>query len=161
MTTQAFKPNNSLCYWNFLPNYSYVKLLMYRQHEKPLIKDLPSSSFHLSLHGTCRLHHSLKLAWTLQNFSEPPSGPTKKCVLFSDWPHLFNIRWQKHDDNDINSLKLLVINLCESYYFPPKVKERYLWNKALTCASFDDDDDDDDDKHYFSVRSSSWPCKTY
>ena len=100
MTTQAFKPNNSLCYWNFLPNYSYVKLLMYRQHEKPLIKDLPSSSFHLSLHGTCRLHHSLKLAWILQNFSEPPSGPTKKCVLFSDWLHLFNIRWQKHDDSN-------------------------------------------------------------
>ena len=24
-----------------------------------------------------------------------------------------------------------------------------------------DDDDDDDDKHYFSVRSSSWPCKAY
>ena len=23
------------------------------------------------------------------------------------------------------------------------------------------DDDDDDDKHYFSVRSSSWPCKAY
>ena len=25
----------------------------------------------------------------------------------------------------------------------------------------DDDDDDDDDKLYFSVRSSSWPCKAY
>ena len=25
----------------------------------------------------------------------------------------------------------------------------------------DNDDDDDDDKIYFSVRSSSWPCKAY
>ena len=28
-------------------------------------------------------------------------------------------------------------------------------------TGFEIDDDDDDDKLYFSVRSSSWPCKAY
>ena len=44
-----------------------------------------------------------------------------------------------------------MISLCESYHFPPKLKERYL-NKALTFASFDDDDDDDYDDDDGHVR---------
>ena len=41
------------------------------------------------------------------------------------------------------------------YFF----KKQY--NPALVfMVMYDDDDDDDDDKIiYFSVRSSSWPCK--
>ena len=33
--------------------------------------------------------------------------------------------------------------------------------RGIIIVDDDDDDDDDDDKHYFSVRSSSWPCKAY
>ena len=32
---------------------------------------------------------------------------------------------------------------------------------VLSTKKYDDDDDDDGDKLYFSVRSSSWPCKAY
>ena len=35
------------------------------------------------------------------------------------------------------------------------------YNPALAFMVMYDDDDDDDDKIYFSVRSSSWPCKAY
>ena len=58
MMTQAYKLD-SLCYWNFLPNYSYVKLLMDRQHEKPLKSPV---QFVSPEPGTCRLDHSSKLA---------------------------------------------------------------------------------------------------
>ena len=36
------------------------------------------------------------------------------------------------------------------------------YNPALVfMVMYDDDDDDDDKVIYFSVRSSSWPCKAY
>ena len=38
-------------------------------------------------------------------------------------------------------------------------KHSFLINRETT--GFEIDDDDDDDKLYFSVRSSSWPCKAY
>ena len=38
------------------------------------------------------------------------------------------------------------------------LKKRILY---LTIFEDDDGDDDNDDKLYFSVRSSSWPCKAY
>ena len=42
------------------------------------------------------------------------------------------------------------------YFF----KKQY--NPALVfMVMYDDDDDDDDKVIYFSVRSSSWPCKAY
>ena len=41
------------------------------------------------------------------------------------------------------------------YFF----KKQY--NPALVFMVMYDDDDDDDKIIYFSVRSSSWPCKAY
>ena len=34
-------------------------------------------------------------------------------------------------------------------------------SEAMRARGIIVDDDDDDDKLYFSVRSSSWPCKAY
>ena len=55
---------------------------------------------------------------------------------------------------------IIVSHVCEDLFF---LKKQY--NPALVfMVMYDDDDDDDDDDDkiiYFSVRSSSWPCKAY
>ena len=48
---------------------------------------------------------------------------------------------------------IIVSHVCEDLFF----KKQY--NPALVFMVMYDDDDDD--KLYFSVRSSSWPCKAY
>ena len=49
---------------------------------------------------------------------------------------------------------IIVSHVCEDLFF---LKKQY--NPALVFMVMYDDDDDD--KLYFSVRSSSWPCKAY
>ena len=57
--------------------------------------------------------------------------------------------------NVIEQVKKIVIQQCYHSYQPTPLE-----NELKNFPSMRDDDDDDD-KLYFSVRSSSWPCKAY